>query len=721
MAGSSRAYSESWHRVAHLRLALRSSVQVRKQLFRGETWYLLQDPFKNRFFRLSRAAYAFVARLQPARSVDEAWTLCVDRDPEQAPGQGEVIRLLAQLYHADLLYCDLPIDSLQLFKRYQKRRSSEQRSKLLNLMFLRIPLFDPSPVLKRFSATAQLLTSRASVFVWLLLLAWAGKSLLENGDQLLVEARQLLAIDNLILLYAGLILVKSLHELGHTLVCNRFNGEVHTLGIMLIVFAPVPYMDATASWAFRARRERILVACAGMMFEFFAAACAALVWAATSAGWVHSLALNMLIVASISTLVFNANPLMRYDGYYILSDLLNMPNLQARAQSQLKYFGQRYLFALRQGVDPASNRREAFYLSGYGLLSSLYRLLVYTSIVLFVADRYFLVGFLLALLCVLNWVVLPIGKLLKYVLSAPELEPVRLRSIGIGLLLVLLSTLIVTQLPVPRQIRIPGVIHALGSYDLNSETDGFLSEILIADGAHVSQGQVLAKMDNPYLRIDIRQLDAQRQEILLLLQQDRVQNSDQTRKSLRQRLVSLDNSLSDLRQRAAALTIIARVDGVWAAPLLAARRDSWILRGEQLGRIVTRGTYEFTAVLVQENAASLFAQADSTDSSSLKLRGSEFHSLKLATLAIVPFEQTALPSAVLGWQAGGTIPTRVDDRRGLVALEPFFQVKARLSPQHGVKVVDGQSGIMRIRLPAQPMLQQALRKLRQFIQKRYQT
>ncbi len=240
MTTNQRTFSESWHRVAELRVALRPSVTIRRQLFRGETWYVLQDPFNNNFFRLSQAAYNFVIRLKNSHSVAQVWDECLKHDPDSAPGQDEVIQLLAQLYHANLLFCELAIDSQKLFDRYRERQQRESRGKLLSLMFFRIPLFDPQPWLNKYSTLVQLITSRFACAIWLLVLLLAGKSLIEHFSMLTSETKNLLAFDNLLLLYCGLVIVKTLHELGHTMVCKRFGGEVHTVGIMFIVFAPIP-------------------------------------------------------------------------------------------------------------------------------------------------------------------------------------------------------------------------------------------------------------------------------------------------------------------------------------------------------------------------------------------------------------------------------------------------------------------------------------------------
>ena len=140
MAVSGRTFSESWHRVASLKISLRPTVKVRKQFFRGERWYVLQDPFNNQFFRLRPEAHDFVLHLRPDRTVEEVWEECLDRSPDEAPGQEDVIQLLTQLYFANLLYFELPADSEKLFERYKKRRKREIRSKLMSIMFMRIPL-----------------------------------------------------------------------------------------------------------------------------------------------------------------------------------------------------------------------------------------------------------------------------------------------------------------------------------------------------------------------------------------------------------------------------------------------------------------------------------------------------------------------------------------------------------------------------------------------------
>ncbi|MCK4535610.1 MAG: M50 family metallopeptidase, partial [Desulfuromonadales bacterium] len=352
MAKNSKTFSESWHRIVDQKISLRANVKVRKQYFRGELWYVLQDPFNNQFFRLRPSAHELVIRLRQDRTVGEIWEESLERDPDGVPGQEEVIQLLSQLHFANLLYYERPSDSANLFDRYKRRKQRELKSKLLSIMFFRLPLFDPDRLLKRCMPVTKLMVNYWAALVWLAVVGFALKLVFDRFDEVSSQAQGLLSPDNLFFLYLGLILIKALHEIGHAVVCRHFGGEVHTMGIMFLIFTPIPYMDATSSWAFRSRWRRAFVGGAGMIVEIFAAGLATFVWAYTGPGVVHSVAYNMMFIASVSTVLFNANPLLRFDGYYILSDLLDIPNLHTRSRLYLRHLVEYYVFAYEDSTNP---------------------------------------------------------------------------------------------------------------------------------------------------------------------------------------------------------------------------------------------------------------------------------------------------------------------------------------------------------------------------------
>jgi putative peptide zinc metalloprotease protein len=720
MTTGSRTFSESWHRVAELRVGLRHAVPIRKQLFRGETWYVLQDPFNNHFFRLRPEAHEFIVRLTAGRTVGQVWEACLARNPSGAPGQDDVIQLLAQLYHANLLVCDLPADSGKLFERYRQRKQRETRSKLLSLMFLRIPLFDPEPLLRHCLPLVRLLTGRFALLVWLLTLGWAGKTVFEQFPAVVGEAKMLLAFDNLALLYLGLVLIKTLHEFGHTLVCKRFGGEVHTMGIMLIIFAPVPYMDATSSWGFRNRRQRILVAAAGMFYEFFAAACAALVWAGSGPGALHSLAFNMMMVASISTLLFNANPLLRYDGYYILSDLLDIPNLQPRSLAQLRHLIEYYLFGDRQSTSPADSRKEASWLTMYGILSGLYRVIVYGGIILFVADRFLLAGLLMAVVCIFSWGVVPAVRFVNYISASPKLAKTRTRAIAVSLTAVGVILFVIGAIPFQNSFRAPGILEAKNYLQVANDTSGRLTKILAHNGSRVNPGAPLIQLVDPEIDIEIGLVKAQRKEVVALLHQSAVLDQDRAREVLNKRLLTLDDKLRKTEKQRQALLVRAEQAGIWVAPDIHELQGVWLPRGTALGKIISPEHFRFSAVVSQEEAAHLFSGSISGPIA-VRLIGQGNTDLLVTGYKVIPFQHERLPSAALGWHAGGEIPVSGKDAQGLQTIEPFFRIYADLEPSRQVVLNHGHSGQIRFSLQAGPLLGQLLRKVRQFFQKRYQT
>lgn len=354
MAGT---FSETWYRVSNAQLGLLPTVAVHKQRFRGQDWYVLRDTYTQRFFRISPQAYAFVSRLSPDRSVDEVWRECLELHPKDSPGQEEVLQVLGQLHHSNLLYYRTQPDSLAIFERYKQHRQRELMGKLLGFLYIRIPLWDPNDWLNRNRGLVNAMVSWPMALLFVLVMLGGVFAALQDTTRLFQQTQGLLSLDNLIWLYACIAGMKVLHELGHGFVVKRFGGDVHTMGVMFLVFVPLPYMDATGSWAFRSRGARALVGAAGIIVELFLAAIGAMVWAVTGDGLINSLAFNVMIIGSISSLLFNGNPLLRFDAYYVLSDALDIPNLYQRASQQWFYFADRYLLGTPKVQSPARDRR----------------------------------------------------------------------------------------------------------------------------------------------------------------------------------------------------------------------------------------------------------------------------------------------------------------------------------------------------------------------------
>lgn len=716
MAQSTSMHSESWFRIAGQRVALRPHVRVFRQRFRGERWFVLHDPFSNQFFRLRPAAWEFVVRLSLDRTVEAVLEEVSERDPLEAPGQDEALRLLAQLYNANLLHAAIAPDTAKLFDRYQKRRQRETRAFLQNIMFARIPLLDPDAMLKAITPIARLIFGPVGLAVWLVVLGVAIKLAIDHSGELSTQGQGILSYGNLPWLYVGLVLVKTIHEFGHAMACRRFGGEVHTMGVMFLLFTPVPYMDATSSWAFRSRWHRALVGAAGMIFELFVAALAMFVWAVTAPGPLNSVAFNMIFVASVSTVLFNANPLLRFDGYYILSDLLDIPNLHQRAALMVQYLVEHHAFGVRPTRNPAWTKREQVWLVVFAVASHVYRILLFFSILLFLADSFLVLGVILTVICLFSWILLPIGRFVVYLATNSRLERTRLRAIGVTAGAIAALLLIFGVMPWPHHFRAPGVVEAMQHTLIAPDTPGTVAEVLAKNGARVEAGQPLFRLNNPDLALELAEARA-------LVEETRVrelralQNQTADMAPLASRRSALEKRVSDFEARAAALTVRAPHRGVWVAPRIEESPGAWLERGQAVGQVIDESAVRFVVVVSQTEASRLFEGR--LGSGEVRLPGQAGEVLPITKQTIIPADRDKLPAPALGWRAGGTVPVRTDDNSGTRAAEPFFEVRAVLDAPAEVATLQGRSGWARYRLPPEPLLTQGYRALRQLLQKRY--
>jgi putative peptide zinc metalloprotease protein len=716
MSKATETFSESWYRIANQRVSLHPAVRIRRQNFRGERWYVIEHPYNNQFFRIRPAAYAFIARLQPDRTVEEVWNECLERFPDDAPGQAAVIQLLSQLYFANLLQYQGANDGGELFERYRQRRQRELRMRIRNVMFMRIPLLDPDRFLVKTLPLVGKLISPLGALIWFLTIGWALKVGADNYPLLIEQGQAVLAPDNLLLLYVGMAFVKTLHEFGHAYFCRKFGGEMHVMGLMLMIFTPVPYMDATASWGFRSRWKRLLVGGAGMIVELFVAALATFVWANTAPGALHSLAYNIMFVASVSTLVFNINPLLRFDGYYMLSDLLDIPNLAQRSGQQLKYFCERYLFGIKKAENPSERARDAAWFTLFGIGSGIYRIVVFGGILLLLADRLLIVGIIMAVICAIAWVLVPLSQFIKYLAASPRLERQRPRAIAVTAVLAAGLLLFLNVLPLPNHFRAPGVVMASERTQVVNNAAGYVAELITKPGANVSAGQPLMRLENPELKMERKSLQAREAELQARLLQAR--NDDiASLKPLVSLLEALTNRIQKLDADEAGLTIRAQHSGIWVAPGIEDYTGRWLPRGTPVGLLVNPAKFEFSATVLQADVDALYGRR--IPAAEVRLYGEAGDVIAVQRWKILAGGRQMLPSPALGWAAGGEVPVAMDDGEGRKATEPFFEVQAEIPEGTAVSLLHGRTGKIRFDLEPEPILPRIVRRVQQLLQKRY--
>src|SRR5688500_9758128 len=520
-------FSESWYRVKDLRAKLRPSTQISRQYYRGERWYVVRDPAGNQFHRLSDAAYRFVGLLDGSRTVGEAWELVGGQLADDAPTQPEVIQILSQLHSANLIETDVSADAMVLLRRHKQQMKRKMQGRLMNLLFPRIPIWDPDAFLKRWMPLVGPMLSKGGAIVWCLVILAACLALTPRWDEVKGAAANSIAPSNWLWLWAVFVGIKFIHECGHAFACRRFGGEVHEMGIMFLVFIPTPYVDASTAWAFPSKWARMFVGAAGMIVEIFFAAICAFIWVSTNPNTlVNQLAYNAMLIASVSTVLFNANPLLRYDGYYMLSDYWEIPNLQQKSKEYMWGLIKRHVYRIKatQPLPPAWQRAQLLI---YAILSGIYRVFIGILIIVMVAFKVPILGVLMALAGVVTWVVAPAVKLLKYLMIEPELHRKRGRAWlfcgTVAAVLVVLFGII----RVPTSITADAVLEPMEESWVKASSPGFVKEVKVKDAQPVKKGDVLLVLSDDSLDARIASLEAELERLRIQQRASNVQNRAQ--------------------------------------------------------------------------------------------------------------------------------------------------------------------------------------------------
>lgn len=502
-------FSPYWYKVAQVFPRLRPGVRVTRRIEQGEVWHILSAPESNRHFRLDAASWAIVGAFDGRQSLEAIWTGVLDRFGDAAPGQDETLRLVGQLHQADALNSGAAPTLAEFGHRARRQRRAKILQKLKNPLFINVPLIDPRPLIEATYPFVRPLFSPAGFLLWLAVVTWLAVEAVANWDALSgAVLDRALAIDNLMVAALVFPVAKALHELAHGWAVRHWGGEVREAGIMFLVFLPAPYVDASAAAAFRSRGARITVGAAGMMAEAVVAALAMWVWLGAEPGFVSAVAFNAMLIAGVSTFLFNGNPLLRFDAYFILSDLIGVQNLAGRSQRWWSWLLHSHGFGLDGWDNPARTRAESAWFAFYHPASYAYRVFLSLSIALFVAGEYRVIGLLLAAWSLTSTFALPAGQGIWHLLTSPRLATKRRRAIGVSSLIVAIPMAILMLVPVPHGTVAPGVIVPPDSARIAAPVDAEIAQVLIPSGRRVSEGEALASLRAPLARSRLAVTDA---------------------------------------------------------------------------------------------------------------------------------------------------------------------------------------------------------------------
>ena len=700
-----------WPLLAKLRPKLRKHVITHSQQYRGERWYLLRDQSSNRHLRFSASAYEFIGRLDGELTVEEIYHKVEQILGEDSLTHDEIVLILTQLFAMDLLRSELPAEAKEFFNRFQNERRLRRQRAIANPLSIRIPLLDPDAILNRFMPWIRPVFSRAGLVVWILLVALAGLLGLVNIPEISASiSRDILLPANLVLMLLTFVVIKVVHEFAHAFAVKMWGGEVHEMGITLLVFAPVPYVDASAAWEIRDKYKRALVGAVGVLAELLLAALALFVWLAVEPGLVRDVAFNVMLIGTVSTLLFNANPLLRFDGYYVLQDLAEIPNLYVRSSRYYLYLIQRYLFGIETARSPVTAEGEAAWFAVYGLAAFFYRLFILVVIVLFLAEEYLFIGIALGAWAMGTQLFLPLYRGARFLLNGQMLVGRRARATSVSVLVVGGLSAILLLMPISLTSHAEGVVWVNEQALVYSGAEGFVEESLVKSGTLVEANTPLVRMSAFSLEAQISKLDARRRELQIRGTAERMRQRVKS-ELIYSELLSVEAELAMLKAQRDALIVRSQVAGVFVLPDESRFAGSYLRKGELIGYVISPERLIVRAV-VPQSTIGLVRQQVSQVQIRVAERLSETVTAKVSRET--PAGSKVLPSRALGTAGGGAIAVKMTDSGGTSAAEEVFHIDLSLPENFDVTGV-GERAYVRFDHGAEPLASQWFRSGRQLI------
>ncbi|KPK38146.1 MAG: hypothetical protein AMJ69_09200 [Gammaproteobacteria bacterium SG8_47] len=667
-------FSPTWFRVANLKPRLHSHIELHRHEYRGEAWYIYQNRASGRTHRFNSAAHRLIARMDGNRSIQQIWEAAGNQSGLEAPTPTEVVDLLRALYVADMVHLGVAVNLQELAGRAQAAQPSALLTRLTNPLALRIPLVDPDRFLNHTQQLVRWAFTPWGLWVWALTIGLALVLSIVHWPELRATfAGQALQPHNLLLMAALYPLVKLCHELGHAYATKIWGGDVHVMGVVVLLLLPVPFVDASAASSFRSRRRRMGVGAAGIMVELFLSALALFVWLLVEPGIISAIAFNVMLIGSISTVLFNGNPLLRYDGYYVLADAVGIPNLASRANRYLGYLAQRYVLGLDGVASPVTSRGERAWFVFYGLSSFSYRVVVLALISLWLIQELFFAGVILAVWALTSQIVEPLLRHASLLANHPGVRQHRLRAwsgvagASLAVLLVLFA------IPVPLGTVAEGVVWVPDNAVVRAGAEGFVRKVYAHSNDNVVAGQALLLLDDPLVAAERNALQGKLRE--LRAQHTRARVQDRVRTALLdEEIAQFTARLDRLDERIGGLTVRSRVNGKLVLPSHDDLRGQFLRQGDLVGYVVPDGHLSARAVLPQQDIG-LFERLRGVE---VRLHGSAEHVLAAELERLTPAADMRLPSAALGTQGGGSVVTDPSDLAGLKTLQPLFHIDVSL-------------------------------------------
>ena len=491
--------------------ALRSDLKVTRQVHRGEVFYIIKEPDAQDYFRFSLIEYQILSLFDGRSSCEQMAQRFSTQHPEYELGATTIEGYAASLKKKGLLQRTAQEKNLLLLEKRREQRKSMLLGKQGSLLYKRFPIIDPDKLLDRLHGPLHFLFTPGFVTFSLACMLGALGVIVYNWEEVLTGIIAIWTFNfsspwAFVSLWLTVLVVIALHEFAHALTCKHFGGEVHEIGFLLLMFQPCMYANVNDAWTFERRGQRLWVVFAGGYFEFFLGSLAAFLWALTDpTSTVHALSYQAMTVCGFASVLMNFNPLLKYDGYYALSDFLEVPNLKKNAFDYVKHWFQTRIFRLKLDAFPGDAEEHRIYFI-YGLAATVYITMMLTAI-FFLAHNFFMTTFyawgLLGSFA-LAWFLLKAKVLGLWKFSrsfagqhAATLGGARTKALAAVALLAVGAALFLYQTPLT--IEAPCKLEPAARATLRAATEGWLAAVNHDEGDEIPSGAEVLRLVNPDL------------------------------------------------------------------------------------------------------------------------------------------------------------------------------------------------------------------------------
>jgi putative peptide zinc metalloprotease protein len=496
----------------------RPDLRARQHRYQGRLYWVVKDPVALQYFRFEEEEYAILQMLDGRSSLDEVAERFEREFPPQTIRTEELQQFVGQLHRSGLVLTDSPGQGRQLVKRRDEKIWKQRVAALSNIMSMRFKGVDPERFFNFIYPYIRWFFSVQALVLCIMLALCALTLVIVQFDVFrskLPSFQSFFQAQNWLWLALTLTATKILHELGHGLSCKHFGGECHEIGVMFLVLTPCLYCNVSDSWMLPNRWHRAAIGAAGMYVEIVLSSICTFIWWFTEPGPLNYTALNIIFISSVSTVLFNANPLLRYDGYYILSDILEIPNLRQKASTILNRKLGKWCLGLEEPEDPFLPKRKQWLFAMYTVASAIYRWIVVLSILYFLNKvfepyRLKVIGQIIALASIYGLILQPVVKAYQFFKIPGRLGKVKRWRMYTTLAVLGAAVAAVCFIPLPSHVYAPLDVQARDAANVYVEVDGFLDDVYVKPGDVVSEGQTLARLSNIDIEIDIADLTGQR-------------------------------------------------------------------------------------------------------------------------------------------------------------------------------------------------------------------